>query len=49
VEAVDWQRLLPLGDSNVVFLAWWQQAWWDTYGRGRCCSPPRDAGATWWP
>jgi len=36
VEALDWQRLLPLGDSNVVFLTReWQQAWWDTYGRGQ--------------
>jgi CelD/BcsL family acetyltransferase involved in cellulose biosynthesis len=35
VERNQWQRLLRRGDSDVVFLTReWQQAWWDSYGRG---------------
>ena len=35
VERDQWQRLLARSDSDVVFLTReWQQAWWDSYGRG---------------
>jgi CelD/BcsL family acetyltransferase involved in cellulose biosynthesis len=31
-----WDRLLHTGDSDVVFLTrQWQQAWWESFGRGR--------------
>jgi hypothetical protein len=31
----EWQRVLSLSDSNVIFLTReWQQTWWDAYGRG---------------
>jgi LmbE family N-acetylglucosaminyl deacetylase/CelD/BcsL family acetyltransferase involved in cellulose biosynthesis len=31
-----WQRLLRCGQTDVVFLTrWWQNAWWEVFGRGR--------------
>lgn len=36
LEPASWQRLLERGATNTVFLTrWWQQVWWDVFGRGR--------------
>lgn len=34
--AEQWNPLLCVGDTDVMFLTWqWQRAWWETVGRGR--------------
>lgn len=32
----EWNALLALGSTDVVFLTWqWQKAWWEAFGRGK--------------
>jgi len=33
---LEWERLLAMGESDVVFLTWqWQSVWWQTFQRGK--------------